>query len=87
MPKRVRHPKSEVEKAVQYAEGVGWKVSKANGSSHAWGRIFCPLSTREGCKLSIWSTPKNAGNHARHIRNYIDSCPHREEQKVDDESK
>ncbi len=34
---------------------------------HAWGRLFCPHSAREGCIASVWSTPRNAENHARQI--------------------
>ena len=28
----------------------------------------------EFCIASIWSTPKNPGNHARQIRRVIDNC-------------
>lgn len=46
-------------------------------NGHAWGRLFCPQSSRDGCSISVWSTPKNPENHARHIRNRVDACPHR----------
>ncbi|MFG0315286.1 MAG: hypothetical protein ACF8LL_14015 [Phycisphaerales bacterium] len=72
---RPRHPKPEIEKAVQYAEQLGWTVRMASG--HAWGRLYCPLSSREGCIISVWSTPRSPSNHARHIRNAVDRCPHR----------
>ena len=72
---RPRHPNSHIEKAVQYAEATGWRFVASNG--HAWGRLLCPWSTREGCLISVWSTPKVPENHARHIRNKVDSCPHR----------
>ena len=71
---RPRHPKAEIEKAVKYAEQLGWSVKISNG--HAWGRLLCPFSSRDGCILSVWSTPKNADNHARHIRKVVDACPH-----------
>jgi len=32
---RPRHPKPEIEKAIQYAEQVGWSVELSSG--HAWG--------------------------------------------------
>jgi hypothetical protein len=73
---RPRHPKPPVEAAVRYAESLGWRVVMSNG--HAWGRLFCPFSSREGCIVSVWSTPKSPENHARHLRKFIDSCPHRE---------
>ena len=80
---RLRHPNSHIEKAAQYAEALGWRVVTSNG--HAWGRLFCPWSTREGCIISVWSTPKVPENHARHIRNKVDSCPHRGGCGQDDE--
>ena len=75
---RPRHPKSEIEKAIQYAEELGWSVELSNG--HAWGRLFCPQCTRDGCIVSVWSTPKSPENHARQIRKVVDRCPHTNEQ-------
>lgn len=74
---RPRHPQPAIEKAVQYAEHLGWEVSLSNG--HAWGRLKCPWHTREGCIISVWSTPRSADNHARQIRKTVDCCPHRHE--------
>ena len=28
----------------------------------------------EFCRASIWSTPKNPGNHAKQIRRIVDNC-------------
>ena len=73
MSTRERHKVTEVEDALQYAEAAGWRVDvRHNG--HVWGRIFCPLATRQGCQLSVGSTPKNNGNEAKRIRRYVDSC-------------
>jgi len=72
---RPRHHNPHIEKAVLYAESLGWRVAVSSG--HAWGRLFCPQSTREGCIICVWSTPKVPENHARHIRSKVDSCPHR----------
>ncbi len=74
---RTKHPKKEVEDALQYAEDAGWRVSV--GGSHAWGRIYCPFNDSECrcgefCIASIWSTPRNPGNHARQIRRVVDNC-------------
>jgi len=71
---RKRHSKPEVEKAIQYAEALGWRVEK--GKNHAIYRLYCPHATRAGCQVSVWSTPKNPGNHARQIRAAVDRCPH-----------
>jgi hypothetical protein len=81
---RPRHAKPAIEKAVQYAEQQGWRVESSNG--HAWGRLYCPFSSREGCIVSVWSTPKNPDSHARHIRKIVDSCPHWPESEGESES-
>ena len=71
---RPRHPDKHIEAAIHYAESLGWKVVLSNG--HAWGRLFCPKSTRQGCIVSVWSTPRNPFAHARRIRREVDMCPH-----------
>jgi hypothetical protein len=71
---RPRHPDKHIEQAIQYAESLGWRVQMSKG--HAWGHLYCPQSTREGCIVSVWSTPRNPENHARHIRRDVDLCPH-----------
>jgi hypothetical protein len=68
------HPNKEIEAAVAYAESLGWRWRKAHG--HAWGRLLCPKNDRDGCQLSVWSTPKNPQNHARAIRRAVDRCAH-----------
>lgn len=73
---RPRHPNGEIERVIQYAEELGWTVRMSSG--HGWGRLYCPLRSREGCIVSVWSTPRSAGNHARQVRNAIDRCPHQE---------
>jgi hypothetical protein len=74
---RNTHPKPEIESALKYVEQCGWQVDV--GGSHAWGRIYCPYNDKECrggnfCIASIWSTPKNAGNHAKQIRRVADNC-------------
>jgi hypothetical protein len=74
MGRRPRHPNKHIEKAIQFAESLGWRVEISEG--HAWGHLLCPLATRDGCMISVWSTPRNAEIHARQIRREIDRCPH-----------
>jgi hypothetical protein len=74
---RPRHPNGDIEKAVQYAEKRGWLVKISKG--HAWGRIWCPHHTREGCQTSIWSTPKSPYWHAKRVIAYVDRCPHQKD--------
>jgi hypothetical protein len=76
---RPRHPDKHIEKAIQAAEKLGWTVELSHG--HAWGRLFCPRHSRDGCIITINSTPRVPENHARHIQREIDLCPHQEEQQ------
>ena len=76
MVKRSKHPNKDIEEAIKYAEDHGWAYKDAGKSAHAWGRLLCPLHTREGHKMSIWSTPRNAFNHAQQIRRQVDKCQH-----------
>jgi len=74
---RKKHSKKEVEEALRYAEEHGWRIDV--GGSHAWGKMYCPNNDKECrcgefCIASIWSTPKNAGNHAKQIRRVVDNC-------------
>lgn len=71
---RSRHSNKEIEAAVRYAEALGWRFEKSQG--HAWGHILCPLHTREGCMVAIWSTPRVAEHHAKTIRRRVDLCRH-----------
>lgn len=71
---RPRHPDKHIEKAIQFAEQLGWRIEPSKG--HAWGRLFCPHSNRNGCIVAVYSTPRDCENHARHIQREIDNCPH-----------
>lgn len=73
---RNKHPNKEIENSIRKAEQFGWRYQKAGGSAHAWGHLLCPLNERGGCRMSIWSTPRNADNHARQILKQIQKCPH-----------
>lgn len=81
---RSRHPDKEIEEAVSYAEALGWSVVPVSG--HAWGRLYCAHNDRDGCKVSVWSTPKNGGNHARAVVRAVNRCPHQEKEENDEES-
>jgi len=71
---RPRHPDKHIEKAVLYAENLGWRWEISRG--RAWGHLMCPETSREGCIVGVYSTPRNPENHARHIRREVDVCPH-----------
>jgi len=74
---RPRHPDKAIESALVYAEVRGWSVKPASG--HAWGRLYCPYNDQtcrcgEFCIVSVWSTPRNADNHARQLLRVVDHC-------------
>lgn len=72
---RTRHPKKDVEAALQYAETQGWIVIPKS-AGHSWGTMNCP-GGRGGCRVQpIWSTPKNPTNFARKLRRAVDKCTH-----------
>ncbi len=75
--KRPKHPHKDIEAVIRYAEDCGWRYKPAGSSSHAWGRLFCPLASREGgCILSIWCTPHSAETHATQIMQALKHCSH-----------
>jgi hypothetical protein len=76
---RPRRPDKDVEGAVQYAESKGWTVRM---QGHR-GRLYCAHADRDGCHFGVWSTPKNAGDHARRIIRIVDRCPHKDEEADD----
>ncbi|AXA55546.1 hypothetical protein ACNT2N_09910 [Pseudomonas thivervalensis] len=84
------HPKKEIEETLRYAEGHEWRIGV--GGSHAWGRVYCPYKEvecrcGEFCITSIWSMPKNPGNHARALRRVVDNCTaHRNRRDADDDA-
>jgi len=50
---RPKHPNKEIEQAIRYAELKGWRYQSLGHSAHAWGRLLCPLASREGHAMSI----------------------------------
>jgi hypothetical protein len=74
---RPRHPKKEIEEALQYAEANGWRVIKRSGRGHAWGILRCVLENREGCSMSVWSTPRDPAVHGMQIMRRVDQCNHK----------
>ena len=52
---------------------------------HAWGRLYCVHHDRDGCMVSVWSTPRSAGYHARALVRAVDRCPHQDRKEENDE--
>jgi hypothetical protein len=70
------HPNKHIREAIKYAENQGWRVVKAGGQAHIWGKIYCPAKQRGGCIIRVYSTPRVPEHHARHVREEIADCPH-----------
>ena len=67
---RSRHPKKEIEAALQYAEQHGWAVTqKQPKTSHAWRRVTSP---DKQVKIRVDGTPKNPGDRAKDIRRAVE---------------
>lgn len=69
------HPKSQVRKVLDEADGrAGFDVVDTSSHGHSWGYVRCEEC---GQKCSVWSTPKNADNHASQIRRFLMNhrCP------------
>lgn len=65
-----RHPNKDIRKAVAEAEHAGWTVEAGKG--HTWGKVQCG----HGCKVAVWSTPRNPTTIAKRVREAIEKCPH-----------
>ena len=76
MASRPRHPNKEIEEVIRYAEKLGWTVKLTKG--HGWGSLYCPKSSREGCIVFVWSTPRRPQDHAKDIRRDVNRCEHGE---------
>ncbi len=70
------HPKSQIREVLNAADAAGFKITVTRGRGHSWGRIDCPSC---GQRLSVWSTPKNADNHGKQIRRFIQRHSHTED--------
>jgi hypothetical protein len=61
-----KHPKKEVNDALDYADKQGLKVERTS-AGHKWGRIGCSC----GASVPIWSTPRSPHNHGRRLRRWV----------------
>ena len=87
---RNKHPNKEIEEALKYAEDNHWRIENSKG--HPFGQMYCPYKDSnescEGngkwCRIGIWSTPRNLGNHARDIKKVIDRCMRKQAEQKDE---
>jgi hypothetical protein len=68
--RRSRHPKKEVEQALSRAEQARLNVQQNTKRGHKWGDVGC--QDKNHARKSVWSTPRNPGNHAKDINKYTD---------------
>tara|TARA_R110002126_G_scaffold3477_2_gene19809 strand:+ start:5921 stop:6148 length:228 start_codon:yes stop_codon:yes gene_type:complete len=71
-----KHPTKEIQEAIEHAVNEGWRIIEPGKSSHAFCRLYCSEKSRKGCKISVWSTPRNSGTHAKQIIRQVDNCSH-----------
>jgi hypothetical protein len=71
-----QHPNKHIREAIKYAEDNGWRFVKASARAHIYGELLCGQSSREGCRVSIYSTPRVPEDHAKDIRRAVGRCPH-----------
>jgi len=70
------HPDKLIRAAIQYALDQGWTLRKAGARAHIWGQLYCPHRDRDGCAKAVYSTPRDAQDHAKDIRRAVERCPH-----------
>jgi hypothetical protein len=51
------------------SSSVTWSSGRPG---HKWGRISCA----QGHRVSVWSTPRSPGNHARDLRKWAEQHAH-----------
>ena len=73
----LRHPKKEVNAALDYADSVRFTVERTV-AGHKWGRIICAC----GAWVSVWSTPRSPENHGRQLRRWVDQHLHDADQET-----
>lgn len=79
---RPRHPSKAIEEVVQYAESIDWRWNKLTG--HGWGELLCPQSDRDGCRVLIYTTPRNAELSARTYMRAVKRCDCTQKEKCDE---
>jgi hypothetical protein len=72
---RSKHPKKDVEAALQDAEAEGFRIETGRGH---WGVMYCPGArgrSLPGALLDLEHS-RQRRNHAKQIRRYVARCPY-----------
>jgi len=70
------HPDKHIREAMQFAESLGWTFTEAGPHGHAYGFLYCPHHERDGCIVTVYSTPKTPYIAAQRIIRKVKKCPH-----------
>jgi hypothetical protein len=70
------HQKKEVADALRNAERSGLVVVEIH-RNHRWGAVNCPAC---GEHVSVWSTPRSPGTHAKQIERFVARHTHSRQQ-------
>lgn len=54
-----RHPKKEIQSAIEYALARGRRFLKAGPRAHRYGTLYCSHEGRDGCRIGVYSTPRS----------------------------
>ncbi len=68
------HSKKQVRDALDEADAADFGIRTSAG--HRWGCVECGKC---GQTFSVWSTPRNADDHAKQIRRFIKKHSHDDE--------
>lgn len=71
----MRHPKKEVQAALEEIVADGW-FSIEVGHGH-WAVLKCGHGGRDGCQIWVNATPQNPGSHADKLVRLAARCAHR----------
>ena len=71
-----KHKNKAVRAAIEYAISKGWRLEKVTRKGHAWGKLYCPLASRDGCRFTVYGTPAIPEAPARDLRRTVDRCQH-----------
>lgn len=74
--KQVREALDEAFRACDEENKPRFYVADTNARGHSWGYIRCLACSQN---FSVWSTPKNADNHADQIRRFMRRHHHKGE--------
>jgi hypothetical protein len=66
------HARKEIRQVIRYALDQGWTLDEVHH-----GHVFGWLECGHGCRIRIFSTPRNPSGAAKATRREISNCPHR----------